>query len=71
MQTQMINLTKIPKNEQEGMLSSFWMMLGDLENHADNSKNLLDMHTVSEMYKQWNRITGDNKEPVWISRTKP
>lgn len=67
----MINLTKIPKNEQEGMLSSFWMMLGDLEIHADNSKNPLDMHTVSEMYKQWNRITGDNKEPIWISRTKP
>ena len=66
-----INLTKIPKNEQEGMLTSFWTMLGTLESIADSTKNPLDMHMVTAMYKQWNRITGDNKSPVWVERKQP
>lgn len=66
-----INLTNIPKSEQEGVLASFWTMLQTIEGEADHTNNLLDRHLVSQMYNQWNRITGDNKVPVWERRIKP
>lgn len=54
--------TKIKKGDQEGMISSFWAMLQELENQAENT---LDKHFVEKYYEQWNRITGDNKVARW------
>jgi len=61
-----MNLSKIPENEQEGVLGTFWAMLKELESIAySNEKDVILRHEVSAYYKQWNRITGDSKEPIW------
>jgi hypothetical protein len=63
-----VNLTKIPASEQEGVLSSFWTMLRDCESRADSTNDPVGRHLVSEWYKQWNRITGQNHVPAWVAR---
>jgi len=57
-----MQLTTIPKKEQESFIASFWSMLQQLENNADN---VLDKQFVEGYYQQWNRITGDNKVARW------
>ena len=68
----MVQMSSIPKKEQENMLSSFWTMLQECESKVDNSerKDPVLKHWVEQWYGQWNRITGDNKEPVWQRREK-
>lgn len=62
----MPNLKHIPENEQEGVLGTFWAMLKELESIAhSNEKDVILRHEVTAYYKQWNRITGDNKSPRW------
>ena len=62
----MPDLKHIPENEQEGVLSTFWAMLKELESIAhSNEKDVILRHEVTAYYKQWNRITGDNKCPPW------
>lgn len=64
-----VNLTSIPKDEQECLLSSFWSMLGDLEHLADSKEaSIILRHDVGQYYQQWNRVTGDNKKPIWERR---
>ena len=58
-----MQLTTIAKEEQADMISSFWSMLRELEEHAENN---LDKHFVECYYRQWNRVTGDNKKPRWL-----
>ncbi len=65
-----INLTSIPKDEQENILSGFWVLLTETEQNADNENNPVTKHIVEEYYKLWNRITGQNHEPIWIRRRK-
>lgn len=64
--------TTIAKKEQENMLSSFWTMLKECESKVDNSatKDPVLKHWVEQWYGQWNRVTGDNKEPVWVTRER-
>ena len=64
----MANLTSIPKNEQENVLASFWLMLRECENSADNDNNPVLKHQVEGLYKQWNRITGQEHVPAWEAR---
>lgn len=65
-----INLTKIRPSLQEGVISSFWTMLRELETQADNKSDNTLKHQCAGWYKQWNRMTGDNKEPIWVVRQK-
>lgn len=62
----MVNLTDIPKDEREGMISSFWQMLQECEQIADQNDDRVLKHFVNEWYVQWNRITGSNNKPGWI-----
>jgi len=51
------------------MISSFWSMLRELESVADNAGcDVVLRHHVKCYYKQWNRITGDDKRPIWETR---
>lgn len=65
-----VNLTKIPASEQEGVLASFWSMLRECESRADAEKDAVGRHLVSEWYKQWNRITGQQHVPAWVARER-
>ena len=68
----MVQMTSIPKKEQENVLASFWTMLRECESQVDNSKGkepILRLW-VEQWYGQWNRITGDSKEPIWKTREK-
>ena len=58
-----MQIATIAKEEQANMISSFWSMLRELESHAENN---LDKHFVEGYYRQWNRVTGDNKKPRWL-----
>lgn len=57
-----MQLTTIKKEDQEGMIGSFWIMLQMLEGQAENN---LDKHFVDKYYEQWNRVTDDNKVARW------
>ena len=58
----------IPKNEQNNVMETFWTMLRECESKADNEDDRLLKHWVGAWYRQWNRVTSDNKKPVWVIR---
>lgn len=60
----MINLD-IPKEEQSGVLESFWTMLRELETFAENEDDAILKHWVECWYIQWNRITGQEYKARW------
>lgn len=67
----MLNLTHIPAGQQEDVIASFWGMLRTCESAADTREaSRLDRLAVEQWYEQWNRITGDNKVPAWVTREK-
>ena len=68
----MTQMTSIPKNEQENVMSSFWTMLRECESKVDNSGRYEPVLRlwVEQWYQQWNRITDDCKEPIWKTREK-
>jgi hypothetical protein len=66
----MVQMTTIPADEQENVLASFWTMLQECESNADNENNPVLKHWVVQWYGQWNRITGDSKEPRFVTRER-
>lgn len=64
----MSNTTNIPNEEQPDVLSAYWYMLKELESKADCDNDSYNKRVVENYYKLWNRITGDNKHPVWTQR---
>jgi hypothetical protein len=66
-----MQLTSIPKDEQEDALSSFWTMLQECEAKADDKNDPVLKRWVEQWYEQWNRITQDNKAPRWKVKAKP
>lgn len=66
----MVQMTKIPEDEQENVLANFWTMLQNCESKADDENNPVLKHWVTQWYEQWNRITGDSKEPRFVTRQR-
>lgn len=66
-----MQLTSIPENEQESALSSFWTMLQECEAKAEEKQDPVLKRWVEQWYKQWNRVTQDNKSPAWARKSKP
>ncbi len=64
----MVNLETIPEEEQRDFLATFWVLLGECEALADNSKDAYLERQVEGAFKQWNRVTGQNHEPRWKTR---
>lgn len=54
----------IPKEEHDNVMSSFWMMMRELEEKAESQ---FDRHFVNGYYELWNRVTGEDKKPRWKS----
>ena len=67
---EIVQLENIPKKEQKDVLSSFWFMLRTCESMADCNDDRLLKRDVEGFYRQWNRITGANYNPIWIERKK-
>jgi len=65
-----MQLTNIPKDEQEGVLSSFWTMLRELEQVAMERNDAVLKKWVQDWYTQWSRITKQKIEPMWVSNPK-
>lgn len=67
----MINLEKIQKSEQRNMIASFWIMLRTIEAQVNNEgvKDPIMKNWVEAWYDQWNRVTGDDKAPVWKEKS--
>lgn len=63
-----INTETIAKSKQADFISSFWTMLQECETKADSGSEPVLKHWVEAWYKQWNDVTGDNKQPAWLSR---
>lgn len=63
-----MQLENIPKSEQKNIMESFWTMLQECESKADCDKDPELKHWVGQWYLQWNRVTGDSKQPVWQVR---
>ncbi len=40
----------------------------ELETQANNTDDGVLKHQVEGWYRQWNRMTGDNKSPRWVSK---
>lgn len=50
-------------------MESFWFMLQELEDQADNEECLVLKHFVEGWYRQYNRLTErDVGPPLWIKR---
>jgi hypothetical protein len=64
----MVQLKTIAPALQEDVISSFWTMLRECESRADDEKDPVLCVWVEGWYRQWNRMTGDDKQPVWLMR---
>lgn len=61
--SQPLQLNEIKRSMHKDVIGSFWTMLQECESKAaDNNDPLLKLW-VEGWYKQWNRMTGDNKKP--------
>lgn len=50
---------------QKDLIDSFWTMLQELEDHANNEDDRVLKHQVEGWYRQWNRMTNSNQSPRW------
>lgn len=67
----MVQTTSIKESDQGGVLSSFWMMLQELDVQAECSGSALLRHQVAQWYGQWNQITGDSQKPRHLRDNPP
>lgn len=61
-----MRLDHIPRAEYENVISMYWQLMRESESNAHETNSPLDKHTVEGAYRLWNRVTGDNKKPVWL-----
>lgn len=66
----MAQYATIAKDEQENFVASFWQMLSECETRADYENDPVLKHFVNQWYQQWNRVTNDNKQPIWQLHTR-
>jgi hypothetical protein len=59
--------TTIPKKDQADVLAVFWAMMREQEEQAYDNGSPLDRHLVESSYRLWNRVTGDNHQPRWMT----
>ena len=60
-----LELHKIKRSMHRDVIHTFWIMLRECETKANDDDDKLLKHQVEAWYRQWNRMTGDNKKPVW------
>lgn len=61
-----MQLNTIKKSEQGNVIGVYWIMMRELEELARDG-SALDKHMVESYYSLWNRMTGDDKEPIWVT----
>lgn len=64
-----MQLETIPKKEHANMISVYWQLMRSMESQAQESNCPLDKLTVEGSYRLWNRVTGDDKKPVWLDKS--
>lgn len=64
----MINFDTIKPSLQKDVISSFWTMMTELESQARNTDDAVLHVWVEGWYRQWNAMTGDNKQPAWMEK---
>lgn len=60
-----LELHKIKRSMHHDVIGSYWAMLQECEAKAAEADDRVLKHQVAGWYKQWNRMTGDTKLPVW------
>lgn len=55
----------IPAKDQKDVLDSFWTMLRECEEKAENENSSFLRHQVEQLYDQWNRLTQSTAAPRW------
>lgn len=60
-----LELNTIKRSMQPDVVSSFWTMLQELRGKANDDDDRVLKVQVEGWYRQWNRMTGDNKTPEW------
>ena len=63
-----LELNKIKRSMHADVIASFWLMMQTVETLADNADDVTLKAQVEGFFKQWNRMTGDDKKPRWVSR---
>ena len=61
-----MQLETIAKKHHADIIASFWQMMREHEGTAENNNDPVLKHLVGGWYRQWNAMTGDNKEPRFI-----
>jgi len=57
----------IPPAEQGNVMGMFWFFLRQAEEDALDTGAAMDRHFVEAGYATWNRATGEDKKPLWMS----
>ena len=57
----------IPKSEHTNIMASFWAMMRECENTANNNRDIILKQQVECWYQQWNLICPDKPDlkPQW------
>lgn len=61
-----LELHKIKRSMHHDIIHSFWIMMRECESTANNNDDRVLKVQVEGWYKQWNRMTGDDKKPAWM-----
>jgi len=61
---------KIPEDEQDNVMNSFWTMLRECETSAENSDDLILKRWVEQWYQQFSRISGLEFKPSWLQSNR-
>jgi len=67
-----VQMETIKKADQADAIYMLWLLMQERESAVDSEGRIdaLGRIQVEGAYRLWNRITGDDKVPVWERRTK-
>ena len=64
----MAQLENIPRSMHRDVIHSYWTMMMELMSQADNQEDTVLKVQVEGYFRQWNRMTGSNDKPKWMTR---
>jgi hypothetical protein len=61
-----MQLTNIPADQHENVIGAYWYMMRECESKAADENCAVLKLQVEGFYRLWNKMTDDNKQPIWV-----
>lgn len=61
-------MKRLTPQQQQNLVDSHWTMMMELESQAFSNDDRVLMVQVEGWFRQWNELTGDNRQPRWVKQ---